>query len=202
MTTGSASTLRTARLFCIPASAVVLATTVITVGSVTPGYRPLADAVSRLGSHDEPHAVFIRIGFVAYGLLVLAGAGPLGAHLPGRERVLAVLIGGYGGAAVIAGLAPKDPPRSRHTMVSHVHVDATLVGGAMLIVAMALVARYAPLSADRITATVVGALTTTGVVIFPFMWGSSIYGLIEIALLTMATLWLVVLSVRLLAAAR
>lgn len=188
--------MRTARLTCVIASAGAIGMTVLVVGALTPGYRPLADAVSRLASHDEPYALLARAGLVLYGLLVIAGAGPLGEHAPGKERLLAFLIGGYGAAAVVAGLAQKDPPKSAHSFTSQIHVASTLIGGAMLLAAMALVARYAPDRPDRRTATTIGALTTLGVVIFPFTWGSPIYGLVELLLLFLAVAWLVVLASR------
>ena len=187
---------RAARLACIVASAGALWTTIIVVGALTPGYRPLADAVSRLGSPDEPHALLTRAGFVLYGLLVVAGASALGESAPGRERVLASLIVVFGAAAVVSGLAPKDPPRRAHTLTSQIHIDATIVGGAALLAAMALVARCARCRTDRRIACSVGALTSLIVVVFPFTWGSPVYGLLELLLLALAVAWLVTLAFR------
>jgi hypothetical protein len=191
---------RNVRLAGVIASAGVLMLTVVIVGSITPGYRPLADAVSRLGSHDEPHALFVRLGFALYGALIIAGAGPLGRITPDRGRLVAILVATYGAAAIVAGSAPKDPPRSAHTLVSRIHVDATLVGGAALLAAMALAARYAPDQTDRRVATLLGGLTAIGVAVFPFLWGSRIYGLVEIALLAAASGWLAGVAARLLGA--
>jgi hypothetical membrane protein len=188
------STLHTARLGGVVASAGVLAATIVVAGALTPGYRPLVDAVSRLGSHDEPHAALLRFGLVLYGTFVLVGAGALGTVVPGRERVLAFTIGGFGVASIVAGLAPKDPPGSIHTLISRIHVDADIVGGAMLLAAMALVARCARLRVDRRAASFVLVFTTLGVVAFPFTWGAAPYGLIEIALLAIASTWLVTLA--------
>ena len=39
-------------------------------------------------------------------------------------------------------------------------------------------------------------MTGVGVVIFPFTWGSRIYGALEMLLLALATTWLVILAVR------
>ena len=187
----------TARLGGVVASAGVLAATIVVTGLLTPGYRPLVDAVSRLGSRDEPHASLLRVGLVLYGMLVVAGAGALGRSLPGRERVLAFLVGGFGVASIVAGLAPKDPPGSTtHTLISRIHVDADIVGGAMLIAAMALVARCAHTRADRASALAVGVFTLSGVVVFPFTWGAAPYGLIELTLLATASVWLAGLATR------
>ena len=192
----SRSALHSARLGGVVASAAVLTTTVVVAGIVTPGYRPLVDAVSRLGSSDEPHASILRTGLVLYGALVLAGAGALGRVVPGRERIVACLIGTFGVASVVASLAPKDPPGSTHTLVSRIHVDADIVGGAMLLAAMMLVARYARLRADRRTASIALTLTTLGVIAFPFTWGAAPYGLVELLLLATASTWLVALALR------
>jgi hypothetical membrane protein len=188
--------LRTPRLACVFASAGALWTTIVCAAAITPGYRPFTDAVSRLGSPDEPHALLARAGFVLFGLLVVAGAGALGEHAPGKERVLAWLIGGFGAAAIMAGLASKDPPGSPHTFMSQIHVASTIVGGAALLAAMALVARHAPRRSDRRTSSTVAALTTIGVVVFPFTWGSTAYGLVELLLLALAVAWLVALALR------
>jgi hypothetical membrane protein len=190
------SALHSARLRGVVASSAVLTATVVAAGLVTPGYRPLVDAVSRLGSSDEPHASILRTGLVLYGALVLAGAGALGRVVPGRKRLLACLIGTFGVASVVAGLAPKDPPGSTHTLISRMHVDADIVGGAMLVAAMVLVARSARLPADRRTAWLALTLTTLGVIAFPFTWGAAPYGLIELLLLAIASTWLVALALR------
>jgi hypothetical membrane protein len=190
----STDALRTARLLCIIASAVVLASTIIVVGALTPRYSQLAETVSRLGSRGQPHASLARAGLVFYGLLVVVGAGPLAARVPGKERLLAWLIGGYGAASVVAGVAPKDPEHGPHTLTSQIHVGAAIAGGAMLMTAMALVARYAPQRDDRIRAATVLGAALLGVAVFPFLWGSFVYGLVERALLAMAVGWLITLA--------
>jgi hypothetical membrane protein len=182
---------------CIVAGAGAIVTTIVGVGAITPGYRPLTDAVSRLGSPDEPHALLARAGLALFGLLVIAGAQALGEHTPGRERLLAWLVGGFGAAAVVAGLAPKDPPGAPHTVTSQIHVASAIAGGAVLLVAMALVAGSATVRSVRLRATAVCALTTCFVVVFPFTWGTPIYGLVELLLLGLAVGWLVSLAIRL-----
>jgi hypothetical membrane protein len=196
VTTTQHPAFRTARLWSILASAVVLAATIVVVGALTPGYSQLSETVSRLGSRGQPHTVLARAGLVLYGLLVVIGAGALGARAPGKERMLAVLVGGFGVAGVVAGIAPKDPPDGPHTLTSQIHVTAAITGGAMLMVAMVLVARYAQLRSDRLAAAVAIAITTSGVIVFPFLWGTAIYGLVERVLLATGSGWLVVLAFR------
>jgi hypothetical membrane protein len=194
--------LRTTRLGCVVASAAVIGTAVVVIGAKTPGYSPMAETVSRLGSAGQPYASWMRAVFVLYGLLVLVGAAPLGEYAPSKERLLASAIGGYAAAAVAAGLAPKDPPQGVHTVASQVHVAATIVGGVMILVAMALVAHFASRRADRGTAIALGALTAVGVVVFRFSWGSAHYGLLERSFLALPVVWLAALAARLLASSR
>src|SRR5262249_15448457 len=63
-------------LMCVFAAGAVLVLTIVVVGGLPPGYRPWADAVSRLGPRDEPYRVLARLGLSAYGALVVIGAGP------------------------------------------------------------------------------------------------------------------------------
>lgn len=196
MMVAGARGLRNTRLAGIVASGVVMLLTVAVVGAITPGYSPMAETVSRLGSSGQPHAWLERGGVLLYGALVVAGAGALGSYAPTRERLLAWAIGGYGVAAVVSGLAPKDPPHGRHTLASQVHVDASIGGGAALMLAMLLVARYAPLRSSRAAATTLTAVTAAGIIVFRFTWGSSIYGLVERGLLAIAVGWLVSLALQ------
>jgi len=178
------------------AGAVVLGTTVLVVGALTPGYSQLGDTVSRLGSPGQPYAVLARVGVVLYGLLVIAGAGSLGLATRHRRRVLRSLVRVYGAAAVLAGVVPKDLPGTPHTLASRLHVDATIVGGLALLAAMVLVARTAPASIDRWTAAVTAASTIVSLVVFRLSWGSATYGLAERVSLGLAVLWIVAVERR------
>ena len=183
-------------------SGVVLATTVGFVGALTPDYDDRAETVSRLGSPGQPLALLARSGLVLYGVMVLVGAGLLGRHAPGRERIVGALTALYGAAAVAAGWAPKDAPLAAHTLTSRVHVGATLVGGAAILFTMVLVARTSPLAATRRTAIVVAILSGVVTIIFTCAWGTPVYGTIERCLLALPALWLVGLAYELLPAER
>jgi hypothetical membrane protein len=185
---------RDATLVGVLASVPVLVATVVVVGSITPGYSQMADTVSRLGSPGQPHAWVARTGFVLYGLLVAAGAGSLGGQAPGRPRTLTWLVRGYAAAAVVAGLASKDPPGPVHTTTSQVHVVATIVGGGLLVAAMALVAHRTTARAARLVAVSFAAVTLMGAVVFRLTWGSSYYGLVERVLLAAGALWVASLA--------
>ncbi len=60
--------------------------------------------------------------------------------------------------------------------------------------AMAVVARDAPERRDRLIAGGVLGFGLPGVAVFPFLWGSFVYGLAERALLASAVLWLITLA--------
>jgi len=188
------------RLTGVIAATAALMVATIVLGAMAPGYRPMADTVSRLGSAGQPHALAMQAAFILYGLVVLAGAAPLGDAAATRERWLTAAVATYALAGVVAGLAPKDPPDVASTTASEVHVAATIVGGAAILLAMALVARHAPRRVDRRLAVVVGAGTAIGVVVFRFSWGSWFYGLVERSILALAMVWLVALAARLLVA--
>jgi hypothetical protein len=178
-----------------PIGAAGLAVAVILAG-LQPGYSWTADTVSRLGSPGQPHALMVRTAMIAYGLLVLATAAPLRRLVERGGVVLVTLVGAYGGAAVVAGLAPKDGPAVPPTAASQVHVAATVLGGAALIGATLLVARHGRRSIDRVTAAMAGTAGLALAVAFRALWGSPVYGLIERALLSLAALWLVTVSLR------
>lgn len=167
-------------------SVAALVTTIVVVGALTPGYSQSSDTVSRLASPGQPFALVASAGFILYGLLVLAGALTFGDRLVGR------LVAVYGAAAVVAGLAPKDPPDGVPTLASQVHVDATIVGGVAIIAAMAIVAmRSRRVRSSRLSAACC-LLTCSLAIAFRFAWGSPIYGLIERAMLAVAMVWLLI----------
>jgi hypothetical membrane protein len=177
------------RLGAVVASAPALAAAMTAAAVHTPGYSPWRDTVSRLGSPGQPWALFVRVAFVGYGLLVLAGSGVLGERrgLP-SPFVAAVRI--YAICAVVAGVAPKDLPGARHTTMSQVHVVATLIGGAAIIGAMALAAGRDRSRALRRLSTGAAVITIAATVAFRFTWGSRYYGAIERVVLAPAMTWL------------
>lgn len=178
----------------IVVAAVVLTATIVGVGIATPGYRPTTDAVSRLGARDEPWRVPWRAGFAMFGLLVAIGAPAIASRHPVRRRAVRWLVVGYGACTAIVGLAPKDPPRAPHTLVSRVHVDVAVVAGALLLGAIACVAFDAPDARDRRTSARVGVAAVVAVAVFPFLWGTAFYGITELFLIASAVAWLCALA--------
>jgi hypothetical protein len=167
---------------CARLSGVVLAATVVVVGIMTPGYRPEADTVSRLASPGQPHAALARTGFVLYGLLVLAGTPAV--------RGPRWLVGLYGLAAVLAGLAPKDAAGAPQSAWSAIHVDAAVLGGVAIVAAMVVVAcdRACP-SGHRRSSVAAAVATVTAAVAFTLSWGSPVYGLLERIVLAVPAVW-------------
>lgn len=184
------------RLGCTAASSVVLAVAVIVTGSLTPGYSQWSDAVSRLAAPGEPSALTARAAFAAYGLLVIAGAGPL-RHCAGRHgHLLTGCLTLYGTACIVAGVAAKDQPGAAPTLVSQVHVAAAVLAGALLLAAMTLVSGRGVTRAARRAAGAMALLTGLAAAVFRLAWGTQVYGLSERVLLGLGMGWLSALAAR------
>jgi Protein of unknown function (DUF998) len=187
------------RLGCVAASVAMFALAVVVLGALTPGYDQWSDTVSRLGSPGERWALAARVVFMAYGLLVIAGASTLRPSAGRHGRMLALVLGLYGVTCIVAGLAPKDQPGAPHTATSQVHVASTVAGGALAIAAMMLVARYGLTRRARRAAIVMAALTGLAAGVFRFTWGTPVYGLLERLVLGLGMGWISVLAARTLA---
>ncbi|HEY1671625.1 MAG TPA: DUF998 domain-containing protein [Streptosporangiaceae bacterium] len=183
----------TVRLGCVAASSAVFAAAVTVIGSLTPGYNQWSDTVSRLGSPGERWALATRVVFMAYGLLVITGAGALRPSVRRHGRTLALLLRLYGVTCIVAGLAPKDQP-GVHTIASQVHVASTVTGGALAIGAMLLVARYGLTPRARRAAAVLALLTTAAAVVLRCTWGTPVYGLSERVVLGLGMGWISALA--------
>jgi hypothetical membrane protein len=188
-----------ARLAVGVAGTVAFVAVVLVLGAITPGYRPAAETVSRLGSRGQAHPWAARSLFVAYGLVVLATCAPLAASVTARSRALAASVAVYAVAGVVAGLAPKDPDGVPVTMASQAHVGATIVGGAALVLAMVLVVRSGRQRLDRVVAAAAAVGVVVGAVVFRQTWGRDYYGVVERLLLGVALAWVAWLCLRLLA---
>lgn len=191
----TSSGLRTGRLLGVVASLPLLTGVVVVCGLRTPHYSHLADTVSRLASSGQPCAGLARTGFVLYGLLVVAGAGAVGTRVPTSRPLVSWLVAGYAAAAVVAGLAPKDLPGPIHTRTSQVHVLATVAGGALIVTAMALVARRSSNRGARVIAAWTAGFTVVASIVFRFSWGSMTYGLVERLLLAASGGWVASLAI-------
>ena len=184
------------RLGCTAASVAMFAAAVVVLGALTPGYNQWSDTVSRLGSPGERWALAARAVFMAYGLLVITGAGTLRPSVSRHGRTLALLLTLYGATCIVAGLAPKDQPGAPHTVMSQVHVASTVVGGALAIGAMVLVARFGLTRRARRAATVLAPCTGLAAAVFRFTWGTPVYGLCERVVLGLGMCWISVLATR------
>ena len=168
------------------AGVVVMVTTVLLAGAWTPGYDLRSDTVSRLASPGQPYAAAVRAAIVVDGLLIVAAARRIGV----QRR----LIGVSGVATVVAGIAPKDRPHVDATLVSQLHVGAAVCSQAALVVAMLMVAWLGAHVAERRASALAGTVTIAAAAIFPFTWGSMIYGLLERLLLVVPATWLIAVS--------
>jgi hypothetical protein len=184
------------RLACTAASTALLALAVIILGLLTPGYSQSADAVSRLASPGEPWALPARAVIVAYGLMVMIGAAPLGRYMERRGQVLEACLTLYGLASVVAGLAPKDQPGAVPTAISEVHIAASVLAGSLAITAMMLVSVCGPTRVSRYAAAVLALLTTLAATAFKYAWGTPTYGVRERIVLALGMCWISAFAIR------
>jgi hypothetical membrane protein len=61
-------------LFCGMIAPVILGITVLVVGCITPGYDPIADSVSLMGTPEQPYAWLLSSGYWIYGGLMCFAA--------------------------------------------------------------------------------------------------------------------------------
>lgn len=189
------------RLWALAASGPALAITLTVAARATPGYSGWRDTVSRLGSPGQPWAGLVQAAFIAYGLLVWVGAAPAGRSVRlGPAWTGSVQL--FAAAAIVAGLAPKDLPGQPHTTASQVHVLATVVGGAAVLVAMVLTARHTASDPVRRWSAggAIGTVIAAG--LFRLTWGSAYYGAIERAVLILPITWLTTIAALALLTAR
>ena len=175
----------------LTAAAVLLGVTVLVTGELTPGYDHRYDTVSRLASPGQPYAMVVRSAIVAVGVLVVLNAEALRTSAATDRRLVSLLVGVAGAAAVVVGAAPKDPPDVGPTTVSQLHVAASLIGVGALIAAMLCVTWSSPHRAERRRSAASLTLIVTAATAFPLTWGSVVYGLLQRVILLTALAWLV-----------
>jgi hypothetical membrane protein len=175
----------------LTAAAVPPGGTVVVTGELTPGYDHRYDTVSRLASPGQPYAMVVRSAIVAVGVLVVLNAEALRTSAAVGRRLVSLLVGVAGAAAVVVGAAPKDPPDVGPTTVSQLHVAASLIGVGALVAAMVCVTWSSPHRAERRRSAASLTLIVTAATAFPFTWGSVVYGLLQRVILLTALTWLV-----------
>lgn len=175
----------------LTAAAVLLGATVLLTGELTPGYDHRYDTVSRLASPGQPFALVVRSAIVAVGVLVMLTARAPSESAATYRRLVSPFVGVAGAAAVVVGVAPKDPPDVDPTTVSQLHVAASLIGVGALVAAMVYVTRSSPHPVERRRSAASLALIVITGTAFPFAWGSAVYGLLQRIILLTALAWLV-----------
>ena len=98
------------------------------------------------------------------------------------------------------GLAAREWSRIRlgctAAAISQVHVASTVVGGALAIGAMMLVARSGLTRRARHAAIALAPCTGLAAAVFRFTWGTPVYGLCERVVLGLGMCWISVLASR------
>jgi hypothetical protein len=175
----------------LTAAAVLLAVVVLVTGELTPGYDHRYDTVSRLASPGQPFAMVVRSAIVAVGVLVTLTARALRESAAPYRRCVSPLVGVAGAATVVVGAAPKDPPDVDPTMVSQLHVAASLIGVGALVAAMVYVTWSSAHRGERRRSAASVTLVVLAGAIFPLTWGTVVYGLLQRIILLTALGWLV-----------
>jgi len=175
----------------LTAAAVLLGVTVLVTGELTPGYDHRYDTVSRLASPGQPYAMVVRSAIVAVGVLVVLNAEALRTSAATDRRLVSLLVGVVGAAAVVVGAAPKDPPDVGPTTVSQLHVASSLIGVGALVGAMLCVTWSSPHRAERRRSAASLTLIVTAATAFTLTWGTVVYGLLQRVILLTALAWLV-----------
>jgi hypothetical membrane protein len=175
----------------LTAAAVLLGVTVLLAAELTPGYDHRYDTVSRLASPGQPFAMVVRSAIVAVGVLVTLTARAPRESAATYRRLVSRLVGVTGAAAVVVGVAPKDPPDVDPTTVSHLHVAASLIGVGALVAAMVCVTWSSPHRPERLRSAASLSLIVIAGTAFPLTWGSVVYGLLQRIILVTALAWLV-----------
>jgi hypothetical membrane protein len=175
----------------LTAAAVLLGVTILLAGELTPGYDHRYDTVSRLASPGQPFAMVVRSAIVAVGVVVTLTARALRESAATYRRLVSPLVGVAGAAAVVVGVAPKDPPDVDPTTVSQLHVAASLIGVGAMVAAMIYVTWASPHRVERRRSAASLTLVVIAGTAFPFTWGSVVYGLLQRTILLAALAWLV-----------
>ena len=175
----------------LTAAAVLLGATVLLAGALTPGYDHRYDTVSRLASPGQPFAMVVRSAIVAVGVLVMLTARTVRESDATSRRLVSLLVGVAGVAAVVVGVAPKDPPDVAPTTISQLHVAASLLGVGALVAAMVHVARSSPDRVEERWSAASATLIVIAGAAFPLAWGTVVYGLLQRIILLTALAWLV-----------
>jgi hypothetical protein len=161
---------------------------VVVAGAMASGYDSSRDTISLLASSGRPHALGVRLAFIAYGLLVVAGAPAFDAVWIGWWSRSLVRV--FGVCAVVIGLAPKHRAGSPSTLVSDVHVAVAVIGGAAIVLAMACVAVRSGPTRPRVAAGVAASMTIVLAAAFRQTWGTDVYGALERLVIAIPVAWL------------
>ncbi|MCB9390666.1 MAG: DUF998 domain-containing protein [Acidimicrobiia bacterium] len=177
--------------------AVILAVAILIASAFTPGYDHRYDTISRLASPGQPWAWLVRSGLVVFGAATLSAAITPPRSGANHPRAIRRLIALAGAAAIVAGIAPKDPPDVPATAISQLHVAAAVIGVAAIFTGMVLTAATGPQRTDRPWSAAAAAVVVIAGAAFPFAWGTAVYGILQRVILLTTLAWLVRAAYRL-----
>jgi hypothetical membrane protein len=95
-------------LFCGVLAPVMMMVIIIVVGQITPGYNPVSETISQMGTPDSPYAIVINGGYVIYGILICLAAYGLYRSISSTTTAqrLAILLGIHAIGTMLLGIFP------------------------------------------------------------------------------------------------
>jgi hypothetical membrane protein len=95
-------------LLCGILAPVMMMVAILVIGQITPGYNPISDTISRMGTPDKPYAVVLHGSYFVYGVLMGMAAYGLYktiGHTDSAKR-LAILLGIHAFGTVLLAVFP------------------------------------------------------------------------------------------------
>lgn len=95
-------------LCCGMIAPLILGTTVLVVGYITPGYNPISDSVSLMGTSEQPYAWLLSSGYWIYGVLMCFAAYGLNRifiNIP-QIKPLSILLGIHSLGTILLAVFP------------------------------------------------------------------------------------------------
>jgi hypothetical membrane protein len=106
-------------LFCGLVAPVILGITVLVVGYITPGYNPVSDSVSLMGTPEQPYAWLLSGGYWLYGVLMcfaIYGLNRIFNDVP-QMKLLSTLLGIHALGTILLAVFPDSTTSFSREMI-------------------------------------------------------------------------------------
>lgn len=106
-------------LFCGMIAPVILGITVLVIGYITPGYNPVSDSVSLMGTQEQPYAWLLSSGYWLYGVLMcfaIYGLNRIFNDVP-QMKLLSTLLGIHALGTILLAVFPDSTTSFNREMI-------------------------------------------------------------------------------------